>query len=307
MARAARVSIRLMERLFIFALLTPAPAMPEPNRTSKRLFYRGEVMSQYTKYIATLADATKFYYSDSELMELCTSFDVDLSYHLLSGVPHLAWVRSLIQYIEHGNNRRFLQVLVLSLLSRAREGVARTGYEKRTHHQSMLDLLTPLEAELQEGGIPSEWTVPEKNPVTAGSEARDFLGKAETEVTVVDNRVGINTLDCLRDVKQHIRIVTGQQANSLEDNFESALRDFKSEGHAIDVRRHPKLQDRFILFNNRCWVAGSSLRDAGGKAFNVIELFESKALIYAEVTKKWEESVPLELPSIGDGQGDAGD
>jgi hypothetical protein len=291
----------LMERLFIFKHLVSVPARPEPGRTGKIFFYRGDIMSQYTKYIATLADATKFYYSDSELMELCTAFDVDLSYHLLSGVPHLAWVRSLIQYIDHGNNRRFLQVLVLSLLSRAREGVARTGYEKRTHHQSMVDLLTLLDAELQEGGIPGEWTVPEKNPVTAGSEARDFLGKAETEVTIVDNRLGIITLDCLRDVNQHIRIVTGQQANSLEDNFERALRDFKSEGHAIDVRRHPKLHDRFILFNNRCWLSGSSLRDAGEKAFNVIELIDSKAQIFAEVTKKWEESIPLELPSKENG------
>ena len=40
MARAVRVSIRLMERLFIFALLTPAPAKSEPNRTSKTFFYR---------------------------------------------------------------------------------------------------------------------------------------------------------------------------------------------------------------------------------------------------------------------------
>jgi hypothetical protein len=261
-------------------------------------------MTKYTEYIATLADATKFYYSDSELMELCTAFNVDLSYHLLSGVPHLAWMRSLIQYIEYGNNRRFLQVLVLSLLSRAREGVARTGYEKRTHHQSMVDLLAPLVAELREGGIPSELTVPENNPLTAKSESREFLAKAETEVTVVENWIGINTLDCLRNVKQHMRILTGQHSNSLEDNFGRALQDFKSEGHTIVVRRHPKLHDRFILFNNRCWLSGSSLKDAGEKAFNVIELIDSKAQIFAEVTKKWEESIPLELPSRGNGKTD---
>jgi hypothetical protein len=250
-------------------------------------------MALDTKYITTLADATKFYYNDSELMELCTAFDVDLSYHLLSGVPHLAWVRSLIQYIDHGNNRRLLQALAASLLSRAREGVASTAYEKRNHHQSMVALLAPLEAELREGALPGELLVPEKNPFTSKSESREFLGKAETEVTVVDNRVGINTLDCLRDVNQHIRILTGQQSDSLENDFAKALQDFKSEGHVIDVRRHPKLHDRFILFNNRCWLAGSSLEDAGKKAFNVIELIEIKTLIYAEVTKKWEESIPF--------------
>lgn len=256
-------------------------------------------MALDTKYIATLADATKFYYNDSELMELCTAFDVDLSYHMLSGVPHVAWVRSLIQNIEHGNNRRFLRALVVSLLSRAQEGVARAGNEKRNYHQSMVDLIAPLEIELQEGGLPSELSVPENNPLTAKSESRAFLGKAETEVTVVDNWVGINTLDCLRDVKQHIRILTGQHSNSLADDFERALQDFKTEGHSIEVRRHPKLHDRYILFNNRCWLAGSSLKDAGKKAFNVIELVDSKTLIYAEVIKKWEESILLELPLKG--------
>jgi hypothetical protein len=254
-------------------------------------------MALDTKYIATLADATKFYYKDSELMELCTAFDVGLSFHLLSGVPHVAWVRSLFENIEQGNNRRFLQALVGSLLSRAREGVAHAGYGKRNHHQSMIDLIAPLEVELQEGGLPSELCVPENNPLTAKSESREFFGKAETEIIVVDNQVGINTLDCLRDVNQHIKILTEQHANSLDDDFVLALRDFKAEGHWIEVRRHPKLHDRYILFNNRCWLAGSSLNDAGKKAFNIIELVDCKALIYVEVKKKWEESIPLELPA----------
>jgi len=59
----------------------------------------------------------------------------------------------------------------------------------------------------------------------------------------------------------------------------------------------PEVPGRYILFNNRCWLAGSSLKDAGKKAFNIIELVDSKALIYVEVKKKWEESEPLELPA----------
>lgn len=254
-------------------------------------------MALDTKYITTLADAAKFYYEDSELMELCAAFDVDLSYPSYSGVPHVAWARSIIENIEHGNNRRFLRTLVASVLSRARGGVARTGYEKREHHQSMVDLLSPLEAELQEGGLPSELSVPENSPFTAKSESREFLGKAETEVTVVDNWVGIGTLDCLRDVNQHVRVLTGQHTTCVADGFERALQDFKAEGHLIEVRRHPKLHDRYILFNDRCWLAGSSLKDAGKKAFNIIEVVDSKSLIQAEVIKKWDESTPLELLS----------
>lgn len=246
------------------------------------------------KYITILADGTKSYYNDSELMELSTGFNIDFSYDLYAGVAHVAWARSLIRNIEHSNNRRFLLTLASSLVSRAREGVAHArGDEKRQHHQSMVDLLVALESELQVGGLPGELSVPENNPFTAKSESREFLGQAETEVIVVDNWVGISTLDCLRDVTQSIRLLTGQHASSVADGFERALQDFKTEGHSIEVRRHSKLHDRYLLFNNRCWLAGSSLKDAGKKAFNIIEFVDSKTLIQAEVMKKWEEATPL--------------
>ena len=246
------------------------------------------------KYITVLADATKSYFVDSELMELSASFDIDFSYDLCAGVAHVAWARSLIRNVEHGNNRRFLLALVSSLVSRAREGAAHArGDAKRQYHQSMVDLLAPLESELQVGSLPSELSVPESNPFTAKAESREFLGQAETEVIVVDNWVGIGTLDCLRDVSQPVRLLTGQNVSSLADGFERALQDFKTEEHSIEVRRHPKLHDRYLLFNNRCWLAGSSLKDAGKKAFNIIEFVDSKTIIQAEVIRKWEEATPL--------------
>jgi hypothetical protein len=250
-------------------------------------------MALDAKYITILADATKCYYNDSELRELCGAFDVELPYHQFGTMPHVAWARALIRNLEHGNNRRFLVVLVGSLVSRAREGVARTDWVKRQHHQSMLDLLTPLEGELQEGGLPNEISVPESKPFTAKSEAREFIGQAETEVTIVDNWVGAGTLDCFRDVAQPVKLLTGQHARSLADDFERALHDFRAEGHSIEVRTHPKLHDRYILFNNRCWLFGSSLKDAGKKAFNIIEVIDSKTLIEAEVLKKWNEATIL--------------
>jgi hypothetical protein len=255
---------------------------------------KDDIMSLDVKYITILADATKSYYTDPELMELTDGFGLDFSYNFNTGAQHVAWARSLIRAVEHGNNRRFLISLVTSLLSRALEGVAHArGDERRQHHQSMVDLLTPLESKLEAGGLPNELSVPEGNPFTAKSECRELLGQAETEVTIVDNWVGIGTLDCLREVKQFVKVLTGQHASSLADGFERALQDFKAEKHLVEVRRHPKLHDRYILFNNRCWLAGSSLKDAGKKSLNIIEVLDSKALIQAEVTKKWDESTPL--------------
>ena len=55
--------------------------------------------------------------------------------------------------------------------------------------------------------------------------------------------------------------------------------------------------DRYFLFNNRCWLSALSLQDAGREAFNVIEIIDGKSLIYAEVARKWEESVLLGMPA----------
>jgi hypothetical protein len=247
------------------------------------------------KHITTLADATKFYYSDSELMELCTAFEVDLSYHLLSGVPHLAWGRSLLQNIDQGNNRRFLRALVGSLLSRAREALANNGYDKRVHHQSMCDMISSLENELLQGGIPEDLSHPVKSPSTAWEEAREFLARAGTEITIVDDRLGINTFDCLTDVRQHIRILTTAPSDQPEEDIQGAMKEFRAKDHFLSVRCLPMLHDRYILFNNRCWLAGSSLSRVGEKGFNVIEIVDVKKQIYAEISNRWEKAAPLEV------------
>jgi hypothetical protein len=94
-------------------------------------------------------------------------------------------------------------------------------------------------------------------------------------------------------VKYSVTVLTGKSVTPSGGDFERALQDFRAEGRSIEIRIHPKLHDRYVLFNDRCWLAGSSLKDAGKKAFNIIEVVDSKALIRAEVEKKWQESTPL--------------
>lgn len=153
--------------------------------------------------------------------------------------------------------------------------------------------LVVLQSELAESErrmVPTELNIPEDRPFTAKSEAREFLGAAETEITIVDSYVGVGTIDCLRDTQQPIRLLTGERSNSIAGGFDQALKDFQSEGHKIQVRRHPKLHDRYILFNNRCWLVGSSLKDAGKKTFNIMECIDIKPAIVTEVQRKWDEA-----------------
>ena len=81
-------------------------------------------MAIEAKHITALADATKFYYDPSELLELHAGFGLNFSYDPYAGVQYVAWARSLIKNVEHGNNRRFLTALVASLASRALKGAA---------------------------------------------------------------------------------------------------------------------------------------------------------------------------------------
>jgi hypothetical protein len=63
-----------------------------------------------------------------------------------------------------------------------------------------------------------------------------------------------------------------------------------AEGHIIEVRRHLKLHDRFLIFNERCFLVGSSLKDAGQKTFSLIELVAGRPAIVREVERKWKEA-----------------
>jgi len=146
---------------------------------------------------------------------------------------------------------------------------------------------------LGEPGIAREVVIAEDRPFTAKAEVREFLEKAETEIFVVDPYIGVGTLDCLRTAKCPIRVLTGAYGNSIENGFEAALKAFQSEGFQIEIRQHVKLRDRHFVFNERCWLVGSSLKDAGRKAFHITEIVDSKAEVVAALEAKWAARTPF--------------
>jgi hypothetical protein len=52
------------------------------------------------------------------------------------------------------------------------------------------------------------------------------------------------------------------------------------------------LHDRHLIFNDRCWLVGASLKDAGQKTFSVIELVDGRPPIVEEVEREWNEAKP---------------
>ena len=85
-------------------------------------------------------------------------------------------------------------------------------------------------------------------------------------------------------------MLTGAQPQSVQSGFQASVAEFRAEGKTIEVRRHPKLHDRYVVFNNRCWLIGSSIKDAGKKALNVIECVENKQELVAAAETKWGEA-----------------
>lgn len=243
--------------------------------------------------ILILKDGMSEYSTDEELRDMCTAFGVDPEVDPTrdKAVHHRLAIK-LITKVEHGNNRQLLIALVPSLVSRATDSAAHSTWGGQTYHLGMLGRLEKLEKALGEAGLPEEIAVPEDSPFSAKSKVREFLAAAETSITVVDAYVGFGTLDCMRDVGHPIRLLTGQKPQSIENGFDRALKQFVDEGHVIEVRQHPKLHDRYISFNERCWLVGSSLKDAGKKAFNVIEFVDGKDAITSEIETKWQNALP---------------
>jgi hypothetical protein len=245
--------------------------------------------------VQILTDGMREYYTHEELRDVCNAFDVDpeIDPERDRLVYHRVAIKLIIK-TEHGNNRQLLAALVPSLVNRASDGVAHNDWERRSYHQEMLAQLERLQRAMGGPTILDEMVVPEDRPFSAKSQMREFLAEAETSVTVVDAYVGLGTLDCMRDVEHPIRLLTAQKAQSIERGFDRALKEFVGEGHVIEVKQHPKLHDRYISFNERCWLVGSSLKDAGKKAFNVIEFVDGKEAIASEIEAKWKSAQPYQ-------------
>ncbi|MEI7868054.1 MAG: hypothetical protein WCI11_09175 [Candidatus Methylumidiphilus sp.] len=244
------------------------------------------------KLIPILADAIREYYNQEELLELCETFDIQLDpeHFYSNNFAYMKFAKKLIFDSDLGETRYFLDAFIPSLTIRCSSAQVNANYEFQEYHFAIERNIKEFSSFLNNSKVPNEITITENQPFTAKSHLREFLEKAVTPITVVDAYIGIRTLDCLRDVNHPIRVITGVKSNSIEAGFERAIQEFKDEGHGIEVKKHNQLHDRYVLFNERCWLIGSSLKDAGKKTLNVIEIFDVKSAIIDEVERKWSEA-----------------
>jgi len=242
--------------------------------------------------IPILSEILEMYYTPREFAELASIFDVAFDSSQASWREEewnwLGIARQLVEKLDFGNHHRLLESLLEQLDQRNKTAIARTDWERRDAHQHAEPKIRQLIDSLGEPSIPREIAVTEAKPFSVKAEVREFLERAETEIFVIDPYIGIGTLDCLRLASKPIRLLTGTRPNSIEKGFDGALQAFRAEGFQLEVRQNAMLHDRHIVFNDRCWLVGSSLKDAGKKAFHTTEIIDTKAEVVAALEAKWQ-------------------
>ncbi len=239
--------------------------------------------------IPILGEVLKTYYTEKELLELAAAFNI---FFPPDEITALGFARRLIEEVDFANYPLLTETVLEQAEIRNAKALTNT-YSPDWHvHAGLSSILSELKRELSESSIPSEIVVAEGKPFLAKSEVRDFLAAAKTEVFIVDRFVGVGTLDCLRDLTTPIRLLAGTHKDSIEEGFDRALQSFCAEGLRIHMRQHPILHDRHLIFNERCWLVGSSLKDAGKKAFHVIEIVDTRTAVLTALEAKWSEATP---------------
>jgi hypothetical protein len=242
------------------------------------------------RFIPILAELFDAYDYLGELIDLGKLVNVsfDAEEGLSRSQEYLDLARQLVTRLDQGNRRTLLEMVLTHLEIRNERLIASTQWQAREFHESMRGRIHDLQDELQVSGVPSELAVPEGSPFTAKSVVREFLAGATSEVLVVDPYIGPGTLDCLRDITQPVRILTATGGSAIESGFDRALADFRKEGFIVEIRRGTVPHDRFLLFNDRLFLVGSSLKDAGKKSLNVSEMTDYKDAVRSEIEAKWQ-------------------
>ena len=244
--------------------------------------------------VLATSDIFRTYYTPEEFLELARLFNFELNQAFPDERPS-SWLpvaKELYASKNHSDVQSFLETALKGAQRRSAEmssGTMQYQDDKRIHHDSLWAKIESLLGTLGESGIPGEMSVDEGHEFSAKSEVREFFQSADTEILVVDGYAGVGTLDCFRDVSVAFRLLTGQNAQSIESGFQRALDDFRGEDGKIEVRTHAKVHDRHAVFNERCWLIGSSLKHAGRKRFNVIEMGDVAPVVIPFLNKQWDE------------------
>ena len=242
-----------------------------------------------TENIELLSDAIKEYFGNYELEELCGRFNIEIE-HLGVNPDHQKLVTGLMADKSRENHRRFLEDMLTKLLRRCEDRILNTTWEVNVFDEHMLPQLKKLQS-IVAGNQKSVLKSQAANRfIKEQSQLIKLLGKAKTPLTILDTQIGQATFDSIQMVKTPVRLLIGQTQQDMAVNLNGQLSQLRKQGRDIEVRYHVKLNDRFIIFNGRCWMASCSLIEVGQVTLSMIECLDTKPVVVKEIGRKWREA-----------------
>jgi len=203
---------------------------------------------------------------------------------------HKKLVNQVISQKYRDNHRRFIETILPKLLKRCEERILDTTWEVNVFDEHMLPQLKRLQ-NFFDGQSTSDLEDQFSNRFFTGRlKLTEFFNSVETALTIIDTRVDKTTFDCIRGVQTPIRMLVGQSEKDIIDDIGGCLSEFRTQGHEIEIRRHLKLNDRFLIFNGRCWMASCSLAEVDQVTLSIIECVDTKSVIVKEIGRKWREA-----------------
>jgi len=236
-----------------------------------------------------LSDAIKEYFGNYELEELCSRFNVDIE-HLGVNPNHQKLVNGLMADKSRENHRRFLEDILPKLMRRCEDRILNTTWEVNVFDEHMLPQLKKLQSFVA-GSQKSALSSKSANRfIKDQDQLIQLLGKAKTPVTILDTQIGQATFDSIQRVKTPVRLLIGQSQQDVATSLNGQLAQLRKQGREFEIRQHLKLNDRFIIFNGRCWMASCSLVEVGQVTLSIIECVDTKPVVVKEIGRKWREA-----------------
>jgi len=239
--------------------------------------------------IEILTDAIKEYFGNYELEELCGRFNVEIE-HLGVNPNHQKLVTGLMADTSRENHRRFLEDILSKLLRRCEDRILNTTWEINVFDEHMLPQLKKLQSIINGHQKATVGVKSANRFIKEQSQLIKLLGTAKTPLTILDTEIGLATINIIQMVKTPVRLLIGQNQQDIATNLDGKMIELRKQGRDIELRHHLKLNDRFIIFNGRCWMTSCSLVEVGQVTLSMIECVDTKPVVVKEIGRKWREA-----------------
>jgi len=242
------------------------------------------------EYIEILTNAIQEYFGNYEFDELCGRFCLTVEF--LGKHPNRQKLATKLITQDHDNHRKFLELIVPKLVRRCEDRILNSTWDANIFDEQMLPQLKSLQnflAEKKPSDNRTQTKLVNLN-FTAEEQLAQFMSKCKTVLTIVDRQIGKTTFECLKKVQTPIRLLTRPNNQDMAAGIEGLVDEFRKNGHEIETRCLLRLNDRFIVFNGRCWMANRSLVDVGKATLSLIECVDTQSLLVKEIARRWREA-----------------